>query len=59
MLLSTFPRVSKVDVSLLPGLKEQLKGVISDGEQLNGLANMLASLPAEDRKGALEKVSGR
>lgn len=46
----------KVDASLLPGLKEQLKDVISDEGQLNGLANMLASLPEGDRKGSLEKV---
>lgn len=46
----------KVDTSLLPGLLAQLAPTISDEEQRQGLANMLASLPRNEREKTLAKV---
>ena len=45
----------KVDSALVPGLLAQLAPTINDEKQRQGLANMLASMPRDEREKALEK----
>lgn len=46
----------KVDGALIPGLLAQLAPTISDKKQRQGLANMLASMPRDEREKTLQKV---
>lgn len=46
----------KVDAALVPGLLAQLAPTVADDKQRLGLANMLASMPYDEREKALAKV---
>ena len=46
----------KVDAALVPGLLAQLAPIISDEKEREGLANMLASMPRNEREKTLTKV---
>ena len=46
----------KLDTALVPGLLAQLAPSVSDEKQRLGLANMLASMPRDEREKTLAKV---
>lgn len=46
----------KVDPTLVPGLLAQLAATVSDENQRRGLANLLASMPRDEREQTLKKV---